>query len=75
MIMFYVKQESLFIENNPRPGAIKYHFVEIDNIATEILFDVLPDVYLRIDILVGCEFLNKGFCINIAATKFTVTRD
>lgn len=34
--------------------------VEIDNITVDILFHVLPDSYLRYDIMVGRELLGQG---------------
>lgn len=48
--------------------------VEIDQYPTEILFHVLPDVYLRSDIMIGREILFSGFVVNISANKFSLTK-
>lgn len=46
--------------------------VEINNSTTEILFHILPDAFLRSDILLGREILNNGFCASMTATEFTL---
>lgn len=48
--------------------------VEIDGCTMEILFHVLPDIYLRSDIMLGREILNNGYCVEMTATKFTLSR-
>lgn len=40
----------------------------------EILFHVLPDIFLRSDIMLGREVLSNGYCVNMTATNFSLSR-
>lgn len=49
--------------------------VDIDGYNLELVLHVLPDVYMRSDIMLGREILNQGFVVNISASKFSITKD
>lgn len=49
--------------------------VELCTYTIEILFHVLPDVYISSDIMLGREILNQGFVINMSASQFSVTKN
>lgn len=48
--------------------------VEINGFTVEILFHVLPDVYLRWDLMLGREILSLGFCVYMDETEFRLSR-
>lgn len=49
--------------------------VEIDNISLEILFHVLPDHYLRYDIMIGREILMQGLAVHMTCNKFSLVKE
>ncbi|XP_017494147.1 PREDICTED: uncharacterized protein LOC108382272 [Rhagoletis zephyria] len=40
-------------------------FVEIDNVKLQILFDILPDNFLKYNIMIGCEILTQSICVKM----------
>lgn len=48
--------------------------VDINDFTTEILFHVLPDAFLRSDILLGREILKNGLCASMSSNEFTLER-
>lgn len=48
--------------------------VDIDSITLQILFHVLPDSYLRYDIMVGRELLGQGLSVYMTANKLQFVR-
>lgn len=48
--------------------------VQIDDIALEILFHVLPDKYLRHNIMIGYDVLAQGVDIFISSNKLHFTK-
>ena len=47
--------------------------VEIEDITIEVLFHVLPDYYLKHDIMIGREILAQGIAVNMTSDKLNVT--
>lgn len=48
--------------------------VEIDDISLEILFHVLPDCYLRSDVMIGREILSQGLAINMTSDTLHIQK-
>lgn len=49
--------------------------VKINDYVMEILLHVVPDNYLRSDIMIGREILNLGFSVKMTATEFVLSRE
>lgn len=48
--------------------------VQINDLTLEIKFHVLADSYLKYDIMIGREILDKGFDVNITSKSLTLAR-
>jgi hypothetical protein len=48
--------------------------VKISGYSAEILLHVLPDCYMRSDIMIGRDILGQGFSVNMTATEFSLTK-